>query len=88
VTGLYLRAMEVPDAHHERPMFPVDRYRANGIRAILLQELGSTDEARPCAKLAMAAAREIASGFRYHQDLGLVKGTSDEFGRRVAALVK
>jgi tetratricopeptide (TPR) repeat protein len=87
-THLYVRAMEVLDAHRKRPMFPVDRYRANGARAILLQELGRTDEARSFADLAMAAAREVESGFRYHQHLGLVKSTGDEFGRRVAALVK
>lgn len=85
---LYIRAMEVLDTHRERPMFPVDRYRANGARAILLHELGRTDDARSFADLAMVAAREVESGFRYHQDLGLVKSTGDEFGRRVAALLK
>jgi tetratricopeptide (TPR) repeat protein len=87
-TRLYVQAMEVLDAHRERLMFPVDRYRANGARAILLQELGMTDEARSFANQAMAAAREVESGFRYHQHLGLVKGTGDEFGRRIAALMK
>jgi tetratricopeptide (TPR) repeat protein len=87
-THLYARALEVLDAHRQRPVFPVDRYRANGARAILLQELGRTDEAQSFADLAMAASREGASGFRYHQHLGLVKSTSDEFGRRVAAIVK
>jgi tetratricopeptide (TPR) repeat protein len=87
-TRLYVRAMEVLDAHRERPVFPVDRYRANGARAILLQELARTDEAPFFADLAMAAAREVESGFRYHKHLGLVKSTGDEFGRRVAALVK
>jgi tetratricopeptide (TPR) repeat protein len=88
VTRLYVRAMEVLDAHRERPVFPVDRYRANGARAILLQELGRTEEARSFADLAMAAAREVASGFRHHEQLGLVKSIGDEFGRRVAVLVK
>jgi tetratricopeptide (TPR) repeat protein len=87
-TRLYVRAMEVLDVHRERPMFPVDQYRANGARAILLQELGRTAEARSFAELAMAAARKVGSGFRYHQHLGLVTGTDDEFGRRVAALVE
>ena len=80
--------MEVLDAHRERPMFPVDRYRANGARAILLQELDRRDEARSFANLAMTAAREVGSGFRYHKHLGLVKSTGDEFGGRVAAILK
>jgi tetratricopeptide (TPR) repeat protein len=87
-TRLYVRAMEVLDAHRERLVFPVDRYLANGARAILLQELGRADEARIFADRAMAAAREVESGFRYHKHVGLVKGTADEFGRRVAALGK
>jgi tetratricopeptide (TPR) repeat protein len=87
-TRLYVRAIEVLDSYGRRPMFPVDRYRANGVRAILLRELGRTDEARSFAIEAMAAAREAKSGLRYHQHLGLVKGAGDEFGRRVAALAK
>jgi tetratricopeptide (TPR) repeat protein len=87
-TSLYVRAMEVLDAHRERPMFPMDRYRANGARAILLQELGRIDEARSFADLAMTAAREVESGFRYHKHLGLVTSTGDEFGGRVASILK
>jgi hypothetical protein len=69
-------------------MFPVDRYRANGARALLLQEFGQLDEARIAAGLAIAAARETQSGFRYHQHLGLVRDTDDTFAERIAALAK
>ena len=85
---LYPRALEVLDAHQTRPLFPVDRYRASGARALLLYSLGLEEEARSEATLAMAAANEIESGFRYHQQLGLVKDVDDDFGRRVAILAR
>lgn len=85
---LYDRALEVLDAHRERPLLPVERYLAYGARALLLQELGRMDEARPVADLAIAAAREVKSGSRYHPHLGLVKSTNDEFGERIAALTR
>lgn len=83
---LYPRALEVLDFNRGLPMFPVDRYLANGARALLLHESGRTDEARSAADLAMAAAQEVESGFRYHKNLGLVENTDDEFGLRIAAL--
>lgn len=86
ITRLYDRAIELLDAHRERLTFPVDRYLGHGARAILLQELGRIDQARQFAGLALAASREVQSGFRYHQHFGLVEDTDDEFGRRVAAL--
>jgi len=86
--SLYYRALEVLDTHRTRPMFPVDRYRASGARALLLHSLGLEEEARSDATLAMTAASEIESGFRYHQQLGLVKDVDDDFGRRVAILAR
>jgi tetratricopeptide (TPR) repeat protein len=83
---LYARALDVLDAHRELPAFPIDRYLAYGTRALLLDGLGRADEARAAALLAMAAAREVKSGFRYHQELGLVKDTCDEFGKRITSL--
>ncbi len=86
VAPLYRRALEILESHCDRPMFPVDRYRANGARALLLQHFGHIQEARDAANAAMAAARETQSGFPYHQNLGLVKGTEDAFAKRVAEL--
>ena len=85
---MYARGVEVLDAHHTRPMFPVDRYRASGARALLLHALGHEEEARAAAVIAVAAANEVQSGFRYHQQLGLVKDADDDFGKRVAALAR
>jgi tetratricopeptide (TPR) repeat protein len=85
---LYARGIEVLDANKSRPIFPVESYRANGARALLLQALGRGEEARTAACAAVAAAGEVNSGFRYHQKLGLVNDANDEFGARVAALAR
>lgn len=84
--NLYTKALEILDEFGERPLFPVDRYRAHGARALILKELGRTAEARSSGKLALAAAAESRSGFRYHQNLGLVRSVEDEFGARIAAV--
>ena len=86
VASLYERSLSVLDERPEEPLFPVERYRKHGARALLLSELGRPHEATEAADTAMAAASQVQSGLRYHQKLGLVGVTSDEFGRRVAAL--
>jgi tetratricopeptide (TPR) repeat protein len=83
---LYPKALEVLDEFRDRPLFPVDRYKAHGARALILQELGRAAEARSSGTLALAAAAESRSGFRYHQNLGLVGTIEDEFGARIAAV--
>ena len=84
---LYPRVLEVLDSHRDYLLFPADRYRAHGARALILQELGQTAEARSSAELALAAAAETRSGFRYHQGVGVVGNTDDEFGNRINAAV-
>jgi hypothetical protein len=81
----YSRALEILDTHRDRLVFPIEHYRSNGARALILQQFGRTQEARAAAALAVAAARATQSGFRYHRNLGLVSGT-DAFGKRLAAL--
>jgi tetratricopeptide (TPR) repeat protein len=88
LTPLYARALEVLDERPEEPLLPLERYRKNGARALLLLNLGQDDEAARFAAVAVEAAREAHSGLRYHPDLGLVADTNDEFGKRVAALAR
>jgi tetratricopeptide (TPR) repeat protein len=88
IEARYLQALEVLGAHRDRPAFPVEHYRANGARALLLQHFGRQHEARAAAGLAIAAAHEVGSGFRYHRNLGLVHGIEDAFGKRIAALAE
>jgi hypothetical protein len=82
----YERAIDVLDAHRDDMAFPIDRYLANGARALLLHEFGQVEEARSFASLALQAATETTSGFRHHQHLGLVGRTDDEFGKRLKML--
>lgn len=86
IEPMYARALDVLTANQDRPMFPVDRFRAHGARALLLHHFDRKEEARADATLALAAAQETQSGFRYHQNLGLVRSANDEFATRVAAL--
>jgi tetratricopeptide (TPR) repeat protein len=87
VASLYPRALEVLDERADDPLFPIQRYRKHGARALLLEELGRPEEAVLAASAAMEAARQVHSGFRHHPDLGLVD-TEDEFGRRVVTLAR
>jgi hypothetical protein len=86
LSELYSRAMEILDGTQCRLMFPIDRYLAHGIRALILDEWGKREEARNNAGLALAAASETKSGFRYHQDVGLVPATSDDLACRLEAI--
>ncbi|NJA07458.1 hypothetical protein HC024_17240 [Methylococcaceae bacterium WWC4] len=55
-----------------RLMFPVDYFIWNATCAILLQNEGNISEARQYAKVALEAAAQEKSGFRYHPTVGLV----------------
>ena len=88
LSDLYLCALEVLDKNRYPIAFPLHKYLANGSRALLLEELGTHDEAMTAAELAMDAAQARSSGFRHHQSAGLVNKTDDEFGKRVALLAK
>ena len=68
--------------------FPATRYRWNGCQALIRAELGQIDDARHFAALALVAASETQSPFRYHRTVGLVSQTSDEFGLRVKRIAR
>ena len=53
-------------------MFPLDRYRAAAIQALILDSLGKREQARSHASIALEAAAATHSGFRYHPKVGLV----------------
>jgi tetratricopeptide (TPR) repeat protein len=87
VINCYGRALEVALFNSQHHIFPIQRYLAQGARALILHEMGKLVEAKEAARLAMAAAGQLNSGFHYHPNAGLVKETSDEFGSRIAALL-
>jgi tetratricopeptide (TPR) repeat protein len=68
--------------------FPGTRYLWNGCCALITYDLGQTDEAREFAERALRAAGETESPFRYHRSVGVVRDTSDEFGRRLERIAR
>ncbi|MBI5683910.1 MAG: hypothetical protein HZC54_02415 [Verrucomicrobia bacterium] len=58
-------------------VFPVQRYRASAIHALILDARGQREQARGYARMALQEAAARHSGFRYHATLGLV-GSPDE----------
>ena len=72
LTNLYQSANEVLDEHQERVMFPVDHFRWHAAKAIIAAESGNKEQAENHAGMAFEAAKIKNSGFRFHQNLGLV----------------
>jgi tetratricopeptide (TPR) repeat protein len=81
------QALELTVLNNQHHIFPIQRYLAQGARALIFHEMGNQVDAKEAARLAMAAAGQINSNFRYHPNAGLVNETSDEFGNRIAALL-
>ena len=59
-------------------VFPIDRYRAGAIRALIAEEQGSQATAREWARSALTAAAATESPFRRHRKLGLVRSIEPE----------
>jgi len=68
--------------------FPSARYLWNGCCALIADALGRHADAREFAERALRAAAETESPFRYHRSVGVVRSTSDDFGRRVERLAR
>ena len=69
-------------------LFPSTRYLWNGSCALITYDLGRFAEAREFAERALHAAAETESPFRYHRTVGLVRSTSDDFGRRIKRIAR
>ncbi|MCQ8885934.1 hypothetical protein NQT63_09610 [Pseudoalteromonas agarivorans] len=72
LTTLYQSASEVLNEHQERLMFPVDHFRWHAAKAIISAESVNNEQAANHASKAFDAAQIKKSGFRFHQNLGLV----------------
>jgi tetratricopeptide (TPR) repeat protein len=68
--------------------FPLERYHWNGSNALIASELGHRAEAREFAERALQAAAQTESPFRYHRNVGIVRNSLDDFGRRIKRLVR
>ena len=65
-------ANEILDKHKDRPVWPVEHFQWHAAKSIFESELGNKEKASVQADLALNAAKIKKSGFRYHQNLGLV----------------
>lgn len=72
LVNMYQSANEVLNKHQERLMFPVDYFRWHAAKAIISAENGNNEQAVNHAEQALDAAQIKKSGFRFHQNLGLV----------------
>jgi hypothetical protein len=68
--------------------FPSTRYFWNGSCAVIAHEQGQFVEAKEFAERAIRAAMETESPFRYHRTIGVVRHTSDDFGRRIKRIAQ
>lgn len=82
---LYDEALAVLDEfRHE--IFPVDRYRASAIHALILDARGQQEQARSYARIALQEAAATHSGLRYHATLGLVESRDERVYERLQTL--
>jgi hypothetical protein len=70
-SSLYDEAIQLLGEFRDLAVFPVQRFRQYAAHAIIASERGEPN-AQYHAQAALAAAVETSSGFRYHQELGLV----------------
>lgn len=85
IAGEYDYALEILKSRVDASdhLFPSARYLWNGSCALILYDQGRIAEAREFAEHALHAASETESPFRYHRRVGLVRNSSDDFGRRI-----
>jgi hypothetical protein len=77
IESRYKQALELLERHKARLTFPVDHFRWHAAFALILSASAQASSAREHARLALAAAQNDHSGFRYHPGVGLV-GTKYE----------
>ena len=68
----YELATSLLDEHQSRLMFPYDHFRWNCARALISFRTGDALTAKQSAQLAISAAKQDNSRFRYHPNIGLV----------------
>jgi tetratricopeptide (TPR) repeat protein len=84
----YNRALDILDAGHERPIFPVDFFRWHAARALIAAETKQSAAAREHALKALEAASLGHSGFRYHPTIGLVTDEHAAVVRKLKGYVR
>jgi len=80
------KALNLLDEFVDNPVFPVEIYQENAIRAVIQDFYGNKDQARRFARTAILASRQTHSGMRYHPEVGLVKSMDPKIHQRLQAL--
>ncbi len=68
----YEQAIALLSSSEDQLMFPVDHFKFHAAKAIIHLAQGNKSDARAEARLALEAASQEQSGFRYHSGVGLV----------------
>lgn len=85
ISSEYHDALAVLDERKSNLMFPLDKFKWHAAKSLIHHSLREHDDSKRHAALALEAAKAKLSGFRYHQDLGLV---GEEHKNTVASLRK
>lgn len=72
VIEFYQSANDVLDENRERLLFPVDHFRWHAAKAMIFYQSGDDEQAASHASQALNVAQIKKSGFRFHQNMGLV----------------
>ena len=82
----YGDALQMLAAREADLAFPIQRFMWHAARALILSAQGEPPQAQSEARMALAAADQSSSGFRYHQSLGLVGTSYQELRERLRDL--
>jgi tetratricopeptide (TPR) repeat protein len=80
------QAQSLLDQFSDRLTFPVDAFRWNAAYALILAARSREMEASAYAQAALEAAAKEKSGFRYHQNLGLVDDRYPDLVRKLRGI--
>lgn len=72
ISSEYHDALSVLDERKSDLMFPLDKFKWHAAKSLIHHSLCEFDDSRKHAALALDSANVKMSGFRHHQDLGLV----------------
>lgn len=90
VTDLYAEVLAVLEEFERGafPAFPVQSYRLQGIRAVILAERGEAEAAKREAVAGIQAASLQHSGMRHHPSVGLVREDGSRTSTRLALIAQ
>jgi tetratricopeptide (TPR) repeat protein len=83
----YGDALRVLAEQRDRLTCPVQHFMWHAARALILSAQGEPRQAQSEAQIALAAADQSSSGFRFHQSLGLVGDSYHELRERLRDLL-